>query len=314
MAESKIGVFPASGGLGGSTLNHLVNAVNPSRVVAIVRKPQNVARHLVNAGVTVRGADYDEPPTLDHAFEDVATLNLISYASIDHEHRFKVHKLAIDAARKSGVSHIFYSSLAFAGDGDETSAAHVMQAHLDTEKYLASLTAQDSSFTYTIVRIGLYSESFPLYTAFFDLKNPSDEVKIPHDGSGPGIAWAKQDELGNAMALLIKSYAESRDHFEYVNKTILLSGPRAWSLQETVEALSRMSKKQVQLREVSVEEYAAQPQVQKGLSYGAGDLAAVWATAFEAIRHGEAAVTTPILAQVLGREPESFEKTITGMI
>lgn len=189
-----------------------------------------------------------------------------------------------------------------------------MQAHLDTEKYLESLAADDSSFKYTIVRIGLYSESFPLYTAFFDLKTPSDEVSIPHDGSGPGIAWAKQDELGNAMALLIKSYAESRDRFEYVNTNILLSGPRAWSLRETVEVLGRVSKKQVKLREVSVEEYTAQPKVQNGLSYGAGDLAATWATAFEAIRRGEAAVVTPILEQVLGREPESFEKTIAGMV
>jgi hypothetical protein len=189
-----------------------------------------------------------------------------------------------------------------------------MQAHLDTERYLASLAAQDFSFTYTIVRIGLYSESFPLYTAFFDLKNPSDEVKIPHDGTGPGIAWAKQDELGSAMAVLIKSYVESRDRFEYVNKNILLSGPRAWSLRETVEALGRVSKKQVKLREVSVDEYVAQPEVQNGLSYGSGRLAAAWATAFEAIRQGEAAVTTPMLAQALGREPESFEKTIAGIV
>lgn len=225
----------------------------------------------------------------------------------------QVHKLAIDAARKSGVKHIFYSSLAFAGDGNTTSAAHVMQAHLDTEKYLASVAAKDPSFTYTAVRIGLYSESFPLYTAFFDLKNPTSEVKIPHNGSGPGIAWAKQDELGNAMALLMKSYGENPRDFEYVNKTILLSGPRDWSLQETVEALGKAVKKPVKLVEVSVDEYAAQPQVQKGLTYGAGDMAAVWATAFDAIREGEAAVSTPILAKILGREPESFDKTIARM-
>lgn len=90
MADTRIGVFPASGGLGGSTLKHLTNAVNPSRIVAIVRKPQNVPRHIVDANVTVRGADYDEASTLDHVFDDISTLNLISYPSIDHEHRFKV--------------------------------------------------------------------------------------------------------------------------------------------------------------------------------------------------------------------------------
>ncbi|KAH9212746.1 hypothetical protein DL95DRAFT_524931 [Leptodontidium sp. 2 PMI_412] len=313
MSSSKIGVFPASGGLGGSTLNHLINDVGPSRVVAIVRKPRNVPSNILETGVTIRQADYDDAPTLDHAFDDISTLNLISYASIEHEHRFKVHKLAIDAARKSGVKHIFYSSLAFAGNGDPTSAAHVMQAHLDTEKYLASLAEQDSSFTYTVVRIGLYSESFPLYTAFFDLKQP-DDVRIPHNGTGPGIAWAKQDDLGNAMALLVKSFTESRDTFAFVNRIILLSGPREWSLSETVQALGRVSKKAVKLLEVSVDEYASQPQVQNGLTYGAGDLAAVWATAFEAIRRGEAAVSTSILGRILGREPEGFEETISMMV
>ncbi|KAG4433601.1 hypothetical protein IFR05_010904 [Cadophora sp. M221] len=174
------------------------------------------------------------------------------------------------------------SSLAFARNSDSTSAAHIMQAHLNTEKYLASLAAQGSSFTYTVIRIGLYSESFPIYTAFFDLKNPGD-VRIPHNGTGPGIAWVKQDDLGNAMALLLKSFTESRDTFPFVNKIVLLSGPREWSLKETVEALGRVSKKAVKLLEVSVDEYASQPQVQNGLSYGAGDLAEVWATAFEAI-------------------------------
>jgi nucleoside-diphosphate-sugar epimerase len=227
---------------------------------------------------------------------------------------FQAHKLAIDAARKSGVKHIFYSSLAFAGDGEPTSEAHVMQAHLDTEKYLASIAAQDPSFTYTVVRIGLYSESFPLYTAFFDLKNPSDEIRIPHDGSGPGIAWAKQDELGEAAAKLMKSYLASPKTFAYINKIILLSGPRVWSLSETAEVLGRVAKKPVKIRQVTVEQYSLQPQVQRGMTYGGGDLAPAWATAFEAIRRGEAAVVTPHLRQLLGREPEPFDQTIAKMV
>lgn len=189
-----------------------------------------------------------------------------------------------------------------------------MQAHLDTEKYLAALAAHDPAFTYTAVRIGLYAESFPIYTAFFDLRDPAaGEIAIPHDGSAPGVAWAKRDELGHAVALLLKAYVADPAGFEYVNKTILLSGPRAWSLGETAEALGRAAGRPVRLRQVSVAEYAAQPQVREGLTYGGGDVAAVWATAFEAIRRGEAAVVSPLLAQILGREPEGFEQTIAGL-
>lgn len=188
-----------------------------------------------------------------------------------------------------------------------------MQAHLDTEKYLNSLAVKDSTFTYTVIRIGLYTESFPLYTGFFDLKNPRSSIKIPHNGAAPGISWAKQDELGEAAALLISSYAKSPKTFPHVNKTIVLSGPCALSLSETVETLGRVLRKTVQLQEVSIEEYATQPSVKEGGTYGAGDSAHVWASVFEAIRLGEAATVTPILTQTLGREPESFEQTISAM-
>lgn len=226
----------------------------------------------------------------------------------------QVHKAAIDAARKSGVKHIFYSSLAFAGDGNLDTKAHVMLAHIATEKYLAQLHDQDPNFTYTIIRQGLYSESFPLYTAFFDLKNPSNEICIPHDGSSPGLAWAKQDELGEATAKLIAQHAQDPAAFPYLNKTVLLSGPRAWSLNETADVFSHVLNKSIRVRQVPVDEYVKQPQVQTGLTYGGGDWAPIWATAFDGIRDGECAVVTPILAQTLGREPEHFETTIRNML
>jgi uncharacterized protein YbjT (DUF2867 family) len=340
MVSNNFGIFPASGGLGGSTLKHLLDVIDPANLTAVMRKPQTAPSTVKESAVTIRAADYDNASTLQNAFDGISTLNLISYASIDHEHRFKVcsrrslledqtntyiwqkltdlsykvHKLAIDAARKSGVSHIFYSSLAFGGDCEPTSVAHVMQAHLDTEKYLAEVAAQDPSFTYTAVRIGIYSESFPIYTACFNPQSPVDEIKIPHNGSAPGIAWAKRDELGEAMAQLIGQYASSPKAFPHINKTILLSGPRSWSLNETVEVFSKLLQKPIKIQEVSVDEYASQPQVAESLTYGGGNMAAIWATAWEAIRKGETAVVTPLLAQLLGREPEAFDKTVADMV
>jgi hypothetical protein len=108
-----------------------------------------------------------------------------------------------------------------------------MQAHLDTERHLAKLASESASgsFTYTAIREGLYAESTPIYTAFFDPRDLSTlhdgEVCIPHDGSGPGVAWVKRDELGEASARLIARFVEEgREGFEYVNRTVLLSGPR----------------------------------------------------------------------------------------
>ena len=93
--NQKIAVFPASGGLGGSTYNHLLNhnLVSPTDLVLVSRHPEKVPSRFTDAGVETRQADYDKPETLEGAFENVWCLNLISYASIEHEHRAKVNCL-----------------------------------------------------------------------------------------------------------------------------------------------------------------------------------------------------------------------------
>lgn len=85
----KIGVFPASGGLGTSIVNHLAKAIPASDLILIARSPERL-NTLERAGAAVRKADYDDPSTLDTAFKDVDILMLISYASFEIEHRIKV--------------------------------------------------------------------------------------------------------------------------------------------------------------------------------------------------------------------------------
>lgn len=226
----------------------------------------------------------------------------------------------MDAAKSAGVTHIFYSSLGFAGDCQSTSLAEVMQAHLDTERYLAKLAAaaaaaaEDDShpLTYTSIREGLYAESTPIYMAFFDPRQPdalrSGEICIPHDGSGPGVAWVKRDELGEASARLIASYAQDKNGFPFTNRTVLLTGPRAWSLSETVEVLAGIAGRKLKIREVSVGEYVKLPRVRE--YFGSEEPARTWATAWDAIREGETAVVTPELERILGRKPEAFEVAV----
>lgn len=329
---SKLGVFPASGGLGGSITKHLLNLTSPSDLVLISRHPEKLATEKA-AGATTRRGDFDDAPTLDHAFDGIKSLFLISYPSLDNEHRTKVrillhllyeqetliyivqvHKLAINAAIKSGVKHIFYSSLAFAGNLEKKTVAHVMKDHLVTESYLEELASKNPDLTYTSVREGIYTESFPQYTSLFDPKNPIDEIKIPHDGSGPGVAWVKRDELGEASAKLLLQHAANPSSFPHTNKTILLSGPKLLTMGEVVETLGRIINKPLRISEVSVDEYAAQPQIAAGQTYGAASFVREWATAWDAIRRGECAVTSPLLGELLGREPEDYEKTLRELI
>lgn len=86
---TKIGVFPAAGGLGTSILKHLVKLVPASELILIARKPDNLAE-LTRAGATVRRADYEDPATLERAFDGIDALMLISYASFEIQFRFEV--------------------------------------------------------------------------------------------------------------------------------------------------------------------------------------------------------------------------------
>ena len=71
-----------------------------------------------------------------------------------------------------------------------------MQAHIDTERYL-----RESGLTYTILREGIYSESYPLYFGFWDPKAGEDDVVIPH--SDGGIAWVCREDLGEGTAKIM---------------------------------------------------------------------------------------------------------------
>jgi hypothetical protein len=188
-----------------------------------------------------------------------------------------------------------------------------MQAHLDTERYLAQLAAERPSFTYTIVRQGLYTESYGLYLSFLDLKNPPNELKIPHNGEGPGISWVKREELGEGTAQLLAEYNKNPATFSHINDKLLLSGPQELSIGESVKSISRVLGKDVKIQQCSIDEWASQESVNGASKYLAGDMKKRWATAYDALRRGEGAVVTDHLRRLLGREPEGFETTIKNM-
>lgn len=186
-----------------------------------------------------------------------------------------------------------------------------MGAHLNTEAYLAQ---QVDRITYTAVREGVYSESFPIYTAWFDPSNPVEEITIPHDGSGRGVSWVKRDELGEATAKLIVAYTKDPVGFKYTNNKVLLTGQREVSLAETVGILGRTVGKPLKIRETSIEEYVKLPQIGDKHTYHGVDLSREWATAWQAIRNGEAAVVKPDICEILGRDPEEYEVTIQKLL
>lgn len=88
---TQIGIFPASGGIGGGTVKHILSHVAAKDLTFLARSPEKLAEQR-QAGATVRHADYDDDASLEHAFDGVDVLFLISYASVEHYHRTEVRQ------------------------------------------------------------------------------------------------------------------------------------------------------------------------------------------------------------------------------
>ena len=87
---TKVAIFPASGRLGSSIYTHLFRLLPAKELLLISRNPEKTPSHIVQAGVVTRKADSDDSGSLKHCFDGVSCLVLISYPSIETEHRFDV--------------------------------------------------------------------------------------------------------------------------------------------------------------------------------------------------------------------------------
>ncbi|WP_437626501.1 SDR family oxidoreductase [Sorangium sp. So ce1151] len=275
----------ATGHLGSSVLEHILELVPPSEIIVSLHN-RRAREELEKAGVQVRAGDYTDPRSLEEAFRGGDKLLIVSHPSFSDELRVRSHTNAIDAAVRAGVRHVYYTSLAFGQD----SKAAVMRAHLDTEAYLRS-----RGVTYTIIREGVYMESYPVFLGFFGAGD--DEVIVPGDG---GVAWAARDDLGEATARIIAGGG-------YDDETMTLAGPEAYTLEQTTALISSIVGREIRFSVVSRDEFVRR-------NSATGDVARFWASTYPALEAGEAATVDPLLGAVLGRPPVSFEARLRELL
>src|SRR5262245_20293360 len=127
MAESKTFlVTGASGHIGRGVIDALLKA-GEQQVIGTTRAPEALADY-AKQGVQVRAADFHKPAGLVAAFRGATHMLLISTHEVGT--RVAAHRAALDAAKKAGVRHIFYTSHA----SPETSVSYVAPEHAVTEK------------------------------------------------------------------------------------------------------------------------------------------------------------------------------------
>jgi nucleoside-diphosphate-sugar epimerase len=95
----------ATGGLGSDVLAHLVANLPSSEYAAASSSEANRGR-FEKEGIAFRVTNFDDPLSLDIAFEDVENLFFVSTNVFDTERRSKQHQNVVDAAKRKGVKHV----------------------------------------------------------------------------------------------------------------------------------------------------------------------------------------------------------------
>lgn len=94
---------------------------------------------------------------------------------------------------------------------------------------------------------------------------------------------------------------------------MLLTGDRTLTLKEVTERVSKLLNRPLELRVVSEDEYVNKNAGKPG-PRGDEEFLRSWASTYKALEHGEAGVVDPLTRQILGRDLNSFEKTLQEIL
>ncbi|KAF2459843.1 hypothetical protein BDY21DRAFT_361743 [Lineolata rhizophorae] len=274
MTSPTFALTATTGKLSSSILSHILNSslLPPSSLILCTSTGSPTHPHLsaaVSRGAQVRRADYDDPASLEAAFAGVDRLILVSTPAIaldfneapEGQGRERQHYAALEAARKVGVKHVYYTSLAFACGGKSESKAGVMVAHLRTEARLQQL-AREGSIQFTSIREGLYSESWPLYFGHWDLgkdNNGRSEVKVAGDGK---ITWTALSDVALGTALI----ATDKDSAKWEGCKVTLAASKGGiTLAEMAEMVGKRLGREIKFEVVDKEEHVKYYVNQRGM-------------------------------------------------
>lgn len=198
----KILVTGATGALGNRVVETLLNTI-PADQIAVSVRNIGKAEHLLALGVDVRKGDFNNPDSLDKAFEGIDRLLIVSTTEPVNEKRIAQHTNAINAAKRADVKLVVYTS---GTKADETTLAMGL-AHKATEEALI-----DSGVPYCILRNNLYLE-----TELNTIKACLAGAPIVTNAGEGRIGFALRNDFADATAAVLAGKG-------YENKIYELSG------------------------------------------------------------------------------------------
>jgi len=271
-------VSGATGRTGREVVKELI--AKGEQVRALVRDPER-AEAIRGPGVELLVGDLEKPETWEAALNGVDKAFLLSP---EGPQMAELHGKFAEAANNAGVRHLVRMSILVA---NPDSPLAIGKWHGEADQNVAK-----SGIPYTIIR-----------PAYFMQNIIGSARMIAMEGAFPGamgdgkVGVIDTRDIGNVAATILTS-----DGHE--GKTYPLTGPESLSLGELAGKLSAVLGKEVKYVNVS------QADAKSGMmAMGMPDwMADGWAAMATMISTGAANMVTPMVKEVTGQEPRSFDQ------
>jgi uncharacterized protein YbjT (DUF2867 family) len=282
----KIVVTGANGGLGSEVVRQLLSLAPASNIGVSVRDPDR-ARSFAERGVRVRFGDFDHPASLDAAFAGAQRVLVISTLA-DNDTRFAQQRNAIDAARRVGGQHVYYTSI----PQRRGSPFAATPGHVETEAYLA-----ECGVAHTIVRNGNYMENLPM---FLGPAPATGDLALPPDGP---VAWVSRADLAEGIARLMLGGG-------HAGESLLLTGPEALDFEAIAAIASNILGRRITRRVIDGPAWA-QAMIARGAP---APVARLLQTGWISRAAGELAQVDPTLGEIVGRPLRTVREVLPALL
>ncbi len=233
----------------------------------------------------VRACEFGDSSMAESALRGINVLMFVS--ATESEDRRQVQRTLVNAASRSGVRHIVYTS--FLG-ADPAATFTFARDHADTEEAI-----RESGMEFTFLRNNLYADLAPL------LGGEAGVIRGPA-GAGRLSPVARADVAAVAAAIL-------QDPTTHAGATYQLTGPEAMTMAELAARTAAVVGRPIRFEDESLEEayrwrraeYDAEPWQLEG-----------WVTTYLAVADGSTSLVSQDVERILGRPALTLEQTLAG--
>lgn len=213
-------ITAATGNLGMKIVEEALKHLAPENLMLTVRNPDKAAR-FKKLGIGIKQANYRSEQALAAAFRGTDILIYIPSLTFPSVARIMEFENAIVAAEKTGVKQFIFIGF-MADHGNNPFKMSPFFGYV--QRRLAS-----GNVPYTYIRNGMYSDPLPPY-----LPELARRGKILYPVADQKISFISRADLAKAIVqIAVNEELHGKEH--------TLTGPKAWSMNELAELMSRIS-------------------------------------------------------------------------